>query len=121
MREHIITELTGYMLWVAGLPGQGFQRRIPDWWNYGVVYQDLRDRGITDADRKRLSRAVEALAEDGSIQRISRGNGAKTTHIRPSVDLLRSLLAADAESAESLRKALQRSAWGPELLKECES
>lgn len=118
MREHIITELVAHMDWVATLPGRNFQRRIPDWWSFGMPYFFLGER-LESADRKRISRAVESLAREGSIERFSRGNGAKTTHIRPSVALVRDLVAkSDPDMAESLRKALRRSAWGQEILRE---
>ncbi|NLS96894.1 MAG: hypothetical protein GXX96_32560 [Planctomycetaceae bacterium] len=73
-------------------------------------------------ERERFSLGAEARERVGLMERVISEAGARTTHVRARVALVRELLAtADDRTARACHDALNNSTWGQTFLAELQS
>jgi hypothetical protein len=118
-RARITDEIAGFLSHFGSFYPDGLDSHASNFSRAGVPYQPgiWLGKPITAIERKRFSRAAEAMEEEGLIKRVSAGNGTKTTHLRPTLRFVLELAAGeeDAETVQAYRNALYQSRWGREL------
>ncbi|NLS91308.1 MAG: hypothetical protein GXX96_03870 [Planctomycetaceae bacterium] len=116
-------EIAGFTAYFGGLCPHGLYRHPSGFCHFGVPFRlvEWLDRPLDPAERKRFSRAAEAMEREGAIERVNSEAGSRTTHVRPRLALLKELFAAaDDQTARAYYDALNNSSWGQPVLAELE-